>query len=137
MAPKKHTRVETDANTTSRHLWLAALGLVAITQREAFAKARATVDGVGRLQHNAKATIARVQADLVDNVSGLRERIETGAGQIGGKVEHLLTPVLAKLKPGRKAKASRRTRKPAARKTSRRAAKTTTASRAPRRTRKA
>lgn len=139
MAPKKHTLVDT--NTTSRHLWLAGLGLMAITQREAFAKARATVDGIGRLQHDAKATFVRVQSDLIDTVDGLRERIETGAGEIGHKVESLLTPVLAKLKPGRKAKASRRTRKPVARKTtsrktaSRRTAKSTT--RAPRRARKA
>ena len=45
------SKKKTTANeTTARHLWLAGLGLLAVSRREAIATAGRVVDGIGALK---------------------------------------------------------------------------------------
>ena len=111
--------------TTVRHLWLAGLGLVAVTRREAIATAGRVFDGVGELKQRVERGAADAQASIRHGIDGVRGQVEPKlakirVAQFSAEVESRLAPVLVKLGLKPQAKAQRNTRKPAAKKTVRR-----------------
>ena len=115
VSKKKSTANE----TTVRHLWLAGLGLVAVTRKEAIATAGWVSSGLGALKLRVERGAADAQANVRHGLEGVREQVEPKVAQFSAEVESRLAPVLVKfgLKPLVKA---RNTRKPAAKKTARR-----------------
>jgi hypothetical protein len=76
--------------TTFRHVWLAGLGLVAVTRRQAVA-------APARLAAQAEAAQRRMQ-ELVGNAgAGVREQVEPRVVRFSAEVEARLAPVLDKL----------------------------------------
>ena len=123
VSKKKSTANE----TTVRHLWLAGLGLVAVTRREAIATAGRVVDGVGVLKQRVERGAADAQVNLRHGIDGVRGQVEPKlakmrVAQFSTEVESRLAPVLIKLGLKPNVKAQRNTRKPAAKKTVRRPA---------------
>jgi hypothetical protein len=110
--------------TTVRHLWLAGLGLVAVTRREAIATAGRVLDGVGELKQRVERGAADAQVNIRHGLDGVRGQVELAkirVAQFSAEVESRLSPVLVKLGLKPQAKAQRSSRKPAAKKAVRRA----------------
>jgi hypothetical protein len=97
--------------TTPRHLWLAALGAVAVARREARTALGIALDEAARFGRQA----AQFAGDARDVARGmaltLSERAEPQVGRFSADIEARLAPVLDKLgvptagrKPARKAR---------------------------------
>ena len=104
--------------TTVRHLWLAGLGVVAVTRREAIATAGRVLDGVGELKQRVERGAADAQANIRHGIDGVRRQVEPKlakirVAQFSAEVESRLAPVLVKLGLEPSVKAQRNTRKPA------------------------
>lgn len=114
MAAKKTTRKTPEP--TLRHVWLAGLGLIAVTRREAVAAAN---EAAGRLQAaraQAGSFAGQAQRDVLGRLAEVREQGEARVGRFSAEVEARLQPVLTKLglkQPTRKT-APRARKKPAA-----------------------
>ena len=112
--------------TTVRHLWLAGLGLVVVTRREAIATAGRVLDGVGELKQRVERGAADAEVNIRHGIDGVRGQVEPKlakirVAQFSAEVESRLAPVLVKLGLKPQANTQRNTRKPAAKKTVRRA----------------
>src|SRR5688572_588590 len=119
VSKKKSTANE----TTVRHLWLAGLGLVAVTRKEAIAAAGRMFDGIDALKQRVERGAADAQADIRHGIDGVRGQVEPRlakirVAQFSAEIESRLAPVLVKL--GLKPHAQRKSRKSAAKKTVRR-----------------
>jgi hypothetical protein len=119
---RKVRTLETPA-PNARHLWLAGLGLAAMTGRNTVAAARTTAERVADARRQAiatveqaAATVEQARADLIEAAADLRDRVETGVARAGFRLETALAPLVEKFKPGKAKRAVRRGRKPAARK---------------------
>ena len=123
MVARKSTRRRNAGNkqTTPRHLWLAAIGAVAVARREALTAAGAAIDGAGKLRGQllqlggdlrdvARGAAMTVQEALQDKVELKVDRLK--ASNFSAEVEARLAPVLAKfgVDPGRR-KPARKARK--------------------------
>lgn len=128
MARKKI--IDTTPSANGRHLWLAGLGLASMAGRQTVATATQTVDRVAQTRQQARAAIAQAQSTLINTVTDLRARAEAGAVQIGGRIEAVVSPLIAKFKPAKAKHAVRRGRKPGTKAVRRTAKKTTVAKRA-------
>ncbi|TWT18535.1 hypothetical protein FQY83_14245 [Luteimonas marina] len=136
MAARRNTRTPLEP-FAPRNLWLAALGLAAITRREAGNAATSALTTAGFLGQR----LAGFAGDARDVARGgaftLRERIEPAVGGFSAEVEARLAPVLEKL--GLATPGGRAPRKPARRPAAKRpaAARRTTRKAAPTPKRKA
>lgn len=112
MAARKNTRTSLEP-FAPRNLWLAALGLAAITRREAGNAATSALATAGLVGQR----LAGFAGDARDVARGgaftLRERIEPAVGGFSAEVEARLAPVLEKL--GLATSGGRASRKPARR----------------------
>jgi hypothetical protein len=97
--------------TSLRHVWLASLGAVAVTRREAFGAAARAVDGIDRLQRRASDVAGDVRDIGRGGLITLRERARPLVARIGADVEARLQPLLGRF--GAAAKPVKRTRKTA------------------------
>ena len=103
--------------TTPRHLWLAALGAIAVTRREAGAALDIVLEETGKLRRQAS-QFAGEARDLARGIAmTLGETLEPQVGRFSAGVEARLAPVLDKLgartpgpRPGRKPRAAPRKR---------------------------
>lgn len=112
---------KTTANeTTARHLWLAGLGLVAVTRKEAIATVGRAFNGLGALKQRVERGAADAQANVRHGIDGVRGQVEPKVAQFSAEIESRLAPVLVKLGLKLPVKAQRKTRKPAVKKTTRR-----------------
>lgn len=115
MAIRKTARRTAAApQTTPRHLWLAALGAVAVARREALGALGTAVQEAGRVARQA----SRLAGDARDVARGvaitLGERVEPRAQRFSAEVEARLAPVLDKFGvPQARRKPARRPRGPA------------------------
>ena len=114
------SKKSTANETTARHLWLAGLGLVAVTRREAITTAARVFDGLGALKHRVGRGAADAQVNVRHGIDGVRGQVEPKVRQFSTEVESRLAPVLVKL--GLKSRAKARSRKPTAKKPIRRSA---------------
>lgn len=121
MARKKITRIVPDAN--ARHLWLAGLGLAVMAGRTTVATATQAVDRAIQARRQAIAAVGQAQSMLVETAGELRDQIGNGVAHATQKIETVLVPLVAKFKPGKAKRATRRGRKPVAKKNVRRTAK--------------
>ena len=121
MARKSSPRIAPTA--TPRHFWLAGLGFVSIASRRTVATAGEVAGRAVRARQDARMAMQKARSQATTITAELRDRIEAGADRLNTVVEQALSPLVAKLKPARKAKrvARRASRKPAA-KNARRAA---------------
>jgi hypothetical protein len=129
MARKKTTRTRTASIRTDaspRHLWLAGLGMAAIASREGMAAVSGAAQRVALARKQAIAAVGQAQSNVRSTVSDLRSQIETGAGEIVSKLESTAQPLIAKFKPAKTKRATRRGRPPGS-KNVRRAVKQTKA----------
>ncbi|MDI9240152.1 hypothetical protein QLQ15_14660 [Lysobacter sp. LF1] len=121
MAAKK-PRSRATSETTLRHVWLAGLGLVAVSRRELLAspaRLQARAAGLqGRVEELAQAARARVLG-----------QVEPSVVRFSAEVEARLAPVLDKLglgpKTRRPARKARKATKPQARRAARKPARRT------------
>ena len=125
MAASKKT--STANETTVRHLWLAGLGLVAVTRKQAIATAGRVFDGIGALKQRVERDAADVQANVRQGIDGVRGQVEPKlakirVAQFSAEIESRLAPVLAKLGLKPRASAQRKGRKPVVKKAIRRTA---------------
>ena len=117
------SKKKTTANeTTARHLWLAGLGVLAVSRREAIATAGRVADGIGALKQRVERGAADAQANVRHGLDGMRDQVEPTLVKFSTEVESRLAPVLAKLGLDPRGKAPRKARKQAARKPTRRTA---------------
>ena len=121
MARKKITRNVPTAN--ARHFWLAGLGLVSMAARNTVSGTAQAADRIVQARSQARSAMAQAQSRLVDTAADLRERIELGVAEAGLKLDKALSPLVAKFKPAKAKRATRRGRKPAAKKAARRPAR--------------
>jgi hypothetical protein len=121
MARKKITRTAPDAN--ARHLWLAGLGLASMAGRTTVATATQAVERVAQARREAIAAVGQAQSLLIETAGGLRDQIGNSVAQASEKIEAALAPLVAKFKPGKTKRTTRRGRKPVAKKNVRRTAK--------------
>ena len=122
VSKKKSTANE----TTARHLWLAGLGLLAVSRKQAIATAGRVFEGIGALKQRVERGAADAQANVRQGIDGVRGQVEPTlakfrVAQFSAEVESRLEPVLVKLGLKPRAKAPRN-RKPAAKKPIRRKA---------------
>lgn len=127
MARKKITRTVPDAN--ARHFWLAGLGLASMAGRTTVATAAQAVDRVVQARRQVAAVVGQAQSRLIETAGDLRGQIGEGVAQASQKIETALAPLVAKFKPGKAKRATRRGRKPVAKKNVRRTAKKVVAKR--------
>lgn len=106
MASKKKSTPKS-RQTTLRHLWLAGLGVVALSRREA-AK---TADQAAARLTALKQQVGAAQDAVRGRIDSARKQGEAKVGQFSAEVEARLEPVLVKL--GLKSKPAKRSRKPA------------------------
>lgn len=126
----------TAANETNlRHVWLAGLGLLALTRREAIATVQRAIGGVDALKQRAERTVTEAQANVRDGIETVRGQVEPKVAQFSAEVESRLAPVLVKLGLKPRVKAQRKTRKAATKKAIRRAPARKPAKRAARKAR--
>jgi hypothetical protein len=116
VSKKKSTAQE----TTARHLWLAGLGLVAVTRKEAIATAEHVFNGLGALKRNVERGVADAQANVRHGLDGVRGQVEPKVARFSDEVESRLAPVLSKLGLEPRTKPQRKSRKSASRKSARR-----------------
>lgn len=104
--------------TTPRHLWLAALGAVAVARRETLAGAEAAFDAAVRLRDEA-GSFARDARDVARGAAmTMGEKVEPVLSRIGNEIETRVAPLLGRFgiqRPARRA--ARTSRKTAVRKT--------------------
>ena len=114
MARKSSPRIAPTA--TPRHFWLAGLGFVSIASRRTVATAGEVAGRAVRARQDALAAMQKARSRATTATVELRDRIEAGADRLNAAVEQALSPLVAKLKPARKAKrvARRASRKPVA-----------------------
>jgi hypothetical protein len=106
-----HRPVGAYRQTTPRHLWLAALGAIAVARREAGTALEIVLEETGKLRRQAT-QFAGDARDLARGVAmTLGEKAEPQVGRFSAEVEARLAPVLDKLgvqvagrKPARKAR---------------------------------
>ncbi|MCI4566472.1 hypothetical protein [Lysobacter sp. CFH 32150] len=111
----------TAANETNlRHVWLAGLGLLALTRREALATVRRAIGGVDALKQRAERTVTEAQANVRDGIETVRGQVEPKVAQFSAEVESRLAPVLVKLGLKPRVKAQRKTHKTTTKKAIRR-----------------
>ena len=123
VSKKKSTTNE----TTARHLWLAGLGLLAVSRKEAIAAAGRVSDGIGALKQRVARSAADAQANVREGIDGVRGQVQPTlakfrVAQFSAEVESRLAPVLVKLGLKPRANAQRKGRKKAAKKPIRRPA---------------
>jgi threonine aldolase len=133
MATKKKSQTKSQ-ETTLRHLWLAGLGLVAVTRREAISAANDAASKMESFKRQAEQLARQTQASIAEGLANTRQQGEAKVEQFSADMEARLAPVLVKLglkpqptakprarKPAKKASAQRTrstaTRKPAAKRT--------------------
>ena len=122
------SKKKTTANeTTARHLWLAGLGLLAVSRKEAIATVGRVFDGIGTLKQRVERSAAGAQANVREGIDGVRGQVEPmlanfRVAQFSAEVESRLAPVLVKLGLKPRTNAQRKGRKKAAKKPIRRAA---------------
>jgi hypothetical protein len=121
MARKKITRIVPDAN--ARHLWLAGLGLAVMAGRTTVQTATQAVDLAVQARRQAIAAVGQAQSKLIETAGEVRDQIGNGVAQASQTIESVLAPLMAKFKPGKAKRATRRGRKPVAKKNVRRTAK--------------
>lgn len=124
MATKKNARKPLEPSL--RHVWLAGLGLIAVSRREALTAVAEAGQRFDAARQQAVTFASATQRDVLGRLADAREQGEARVGQFSAEVEARLEPVLAKLglkkKPARKASRTRKAapaksaRKPAARK---------------------
>mgnify|MGYP003576743009 CR=1 FL=1 len=124
MATKKNARKPLEPSL--RHMWLAGLGLIAVSRREALTAVAEAGQRFDAARQQAVTFASTAQRDVLGRLADAREQGEARVGQFSAEVEARLEPVLAKLglkkKPARKASRTRKAapaksaRKPAARK---------------------
>lgn len=132
MARKKISYKQVIRNTpsaTPRHLWLAGLGMAVIARREGMAMMSDATRRIADARSQARATVQQAQSTLIAAGGDFRNRLETGAAQLGHTLETTLSPLVAKLKPAKAKRTVRRGRKPGT-KNIRRTVKQATAKRA-------
>ena len=134
MAISKHAS-RTTSETTLRHVWLAGLGLVAVTRREAMAAAGRAAGDIALLTRRIERVAAGAQGTVAEGMDGVRGQVEPMLAQLGDDVQARLAPVLAKLGLQPNTRAPRKSRTPAAKKATRRAAASKPAKRTARKTR--
>lgn len=83
--------------TTARHLWLAGLGLVAVTRKEAIATAGRVIGGLDALKQRLERGAADAQANVRHGLESVRGQLEPTVAQFTAEVESRLAPVLVKL----------------------------------------
>ena len=113
--------------TTARHLWLAGLGIVAVTRKEAIATAGRVLSELGALKQRVERGAADAQANVRHRLEGVRGQVEPklaelGVAQFTAEVESRLAPVLVKLGLEPRTNAQRKGRKSASKKPIRRVA---------------
>jgi hypothetical protein len=108
--------------TTARHLWLAGLGLVAVTRKEAIATAGRVIGGLGALKQRLERGAADAQANVRHGLEGVRGQLEPTVAQFTAEVESRLAPVLGKLGLEPRTSAQRKGRNTVAKKPVRRMA---------------
>ena len=107
--------------TTARHVWLAGLGVIAMTRRELVDGTARMVEGLQALQRRAADLASGAGSNVRNGFENVRGQVEPSVVRFSGEVEARLAPVLDKL--GLKPKASKAARrKPAAKKAVRRGA---------------
>lgn len=111
VSKKKSTTYE----TTARHVWLAGLGLVSVTRKEATATAARVLTGLAALSRRVERGVAEVQDDVRRGIDGVRDGLEPTLVRLGGEVEARLAPVLVNMGLRPPARVQRKTRKPTAR----------------------
>jgi hypothetical protein len=121
MARKKITRTVPDAN--ARHLWLAGLGLASMAGRTTVATATQAVERAAEARRQTIVAVGQAQSILIETAVALRDQIGNGVAQAGQKIEAALAPLVAKFKPGKAKRTTRRGRKPVAKNNARRIAK--------------
>jgi len=124
MASKKNARKPLEPSL--RHVWLAGLGLIAVSRREALTAVAEAGQRFDAARQQAVTFASTAQRDVLGRLADAREQGEARVGQFSAEVEARLEPVLAKLglkkKPARKASRTRKAapaksaRKPAGRK---------------------
>ncbi len=123
---RKPRTIDTPA-PNARQLWLAGLGLAAMTGRNTVDAVRTTAERVAEARRQAIATVEQARtgveqtvdqarATLIEAAADLRDRAETVVARAGFRLESALAPLVEKFKPGKARRAVRRGRKPAARK---------------------
>jgi hypothetical protein len=123
---RKARTIDTPA-PNARQLWLAGLGLAAMTGRNTVDAVRTTAERVAEARRQAIATVEQARTGveqtveqarttLIEAAADLRDRVEAGVARAGFRLESALAPLVEKFKPGKTRRAVRRGRKPAARK---------------------
>jgi len=112
MAAKKKT-VRKSPETSLRHVWLAALGLVVVARRETRNAANEAVARVQSFTRQAGKLAGETQANVLDGLASVRQQGEARVGQFSADAESRLAPVLVKLGLKPKPAANKRGRKPA------------------------
>jgi hypothetical protein len=111
----------------ARQLWLAGLGLAAMTGRNAVGAVRSTAEriadarrqaiaGVEQARSSVEETVEQARTSFIEATADLRDRVEAEVARAGFRLESALAPLVEKFKPGKAKRAVRRGRKPAARK---------------------
>ena len=113
MPARKTTRTHA-RETTSRHLWLAGLGAVAIARREALNAADDAATRMESLKQRADKLAGETRVSLRESLARVREQGGVQAERFSAEVEARLAPVLVKLglRPQSRSKPKPRTRKP-------------------------
>jgi hypothetical protein len=100
----------------ARQLWLAGLGLAAMTGRNAVGAVRSTAERIADARRQAIAGVEQARTSFIEATADLRDRVEAEVARAGFRLESALAPLVEKFKPGKAKRAVRRGRKPAARK---------------------
>lgn len=93
MAVKRSTR---HTSITPRHMWLAALGVISLAQREMETAVSIARDETQRLRENATQAAVDARDILRGAAMTAQERIEPGVLRFSADVEARLAPVLRK-----------------------------------------
>ncbi len=112
MTTKKKSQAKPQ-ETTLRHLWLAGLGLVAVTRREAISAANDAAGKMSSLKRQAGQLALQTQASITEGLANTRQQGEAKVEQFSADMEARLAPVLVKLGLKPRSTAKPRTRKPA------------------------
>lgn len=110
MARTKSSKPSLEASP--RHLWLASLGLAAMTGKWAGRAAGRAADRAQQTRVSAKAMAESVQLRAIDAVGDVRERLQAGVTQLNATVDAAVSPLVARLRPAKAKRAVRRGRKP-------------------------
>lgn len=125
MTTKKKSRAKPQ-ETTLRYLWLAGLGLVAVTRREAISAANDAAGKMNSFKRQAEKLARQTQASVAEGLANTRQQGEARVEQFSSDMEARLAPVLAKLGLKPQPIAKPRTRKPAKKASAKRTRNTVT-----------